>query len=461
MKSIRSFLIYSLVLSIGLVVLIAIIVGYERITHETEELYDAELAQISRVLEAVLAIELDFAEHAEPTASLSSQTLILPPAIDTDDEYDSSGHKYEKKLAFQVWSRKGVPILGSDASGAVLPFSAQAGYKNETLNNQDWRTFSLYSEQLSIWIKVGQLIEIRDEVTEEIATIFGIVPLVMFPIIILLITLNVRYGLSPLRHICREISARGTENLTPLNIKKVPSELNQVVDSVNHLLTSLDKALERQKRFTANAAHELRTPLAAIRVHVQNIYPEDDRLRRVQGHIIQGIDKLTHLFNQLITLSRAETSDYASHQQKVELTALVEGLKAQDCKRAIVDKGIEVTLDINAPVVTANPDALTIILRNLLDNALKYTPDGGLVTVRSYSDHGKVTVEVEDNGPGLSEQQQQLAFERFYRAADQTIEGCGLGLSIVYQLCNQFNYDIKLSSSTQFETGLKVSIEKV
>ncbi|WP_299183356.1 ATP-binding protein [uncultured Neptuniibacter sp.] len=459
MRSIRTFLILSLISSIGIVILLAIVISYQRVTHETEELYDAEIAQISRVLEAVLSIELEFSGGTIPEIIPAEQTLILPPEIHAEGEYDSSGHKYEKKLAFQVWNRKGVPLLGSDASGSVMTFTAEEGFLTENINQQAWRTFTLYSEKLAIWIKVGQLVEIRDEVTEEVATVYSTVPLIMLPIIIILITLIVRRGLAPLESISREISARSTENLTPLKMSSIPAELRQVVDSVNHLLISLDRALERQKRFTSNAAHELRTPLAAIKVHAQNIYPEDERLKRVQSHIIQGIDKLTNLFNQLITLSRTETNHYASQQSEVAWEGLVASLKDNALNQMLSTKAIQLHVDFSAaPVVRSNPDALAIILRNLMDNALKYTPEGGQVWVRSLQSETDVVLELEDNGPGLSDNQRQLAFERFYRASNQTIEGCGLGLSIVYQLCEQFGYQVQLAAAKPDGTGLKVTI---
>ncbi|MGH1460772.1 MAG: ATP-binding protein [Neptuniibacter sp.] len=459
MGSIRSFLTLALVGSIVLSILVAIGASYQRITHETEELYDAELAQIARVLEAMLAIQFDYSAGSFINAQPVDQKLILPPEIHSDEEYDSSGHKYEKKLSFQAWSRKGVPLLGSQASGSMLSFNASEGYAEESINGQAWRTFVLFSDQLSIWIKVGQLVEIRNEITEEVAAVYIAVPLIVLPLIVLLITLIVRKGLSPLKEINQEISERNTSYLRPLNLNRIPTELEQVVESVNNLMFSLEQALERQKRFTSNAAHELRTPLAAIKIHAQNIYPDSERLQKIQDNIVLSVDKLTHLFNQLITLSQMENHN-KTDQQTFPLSQLVEEL-IQSMQQHINERQITLDVDIGPQRIRANRDALEVLLRNLIDNAIKYTPTGGSVKIEVDTQNDDLTLLISDSGPGLNPKQRTQVFERFYRTAGQDTFGCGIGLSIVKELCDQSGYAITIEDSIIADSGLTVIVQGI
>lgn len=458
MKSIRSYLTYSLVFSIGVAVAISIGLSYNRITHETEELYDAELAQIARVLEAILKIEFKFTGIQISDTVTDKPELIIAPDIISEEEYDKSGHKYEKKLAFQVWSRKGVPILSSNAQNKLLSFSDQAGFNYESVNGNRWRTFVLYSDYLSVWIKVSQLVEIREELTHEIASVNTSFLLISLPIIFLLITLIVRKGLAPLEEINQQISIRNNANLTPLSFSKVPNELQQVVDSVNRLMVSLKLAMERQKRFTGNAAHELRTPLAAIKVHAQNIYPETERLTKIQDHIVSGIDKLTHLFNQLITLSQAESDEGVRQKEVIQLSILFDELLAE-LRPILLEKEIELQAQINPNIyVHANRDALSILLRNLLDNAAKYVLQQGQVLIAAQCIEGQVNISISDNGPGLTSEQKLHAFERFYRGSSQDKYGCGIGLSIVQEICDACDFQITLLDSNIAETGLTVTL---
>ncbi|WP_420555141.1 ATP-binding protein [Neptuniibacter marinus] len=459
MNSIRAYLTLTLVIGIGLAIAASIAMSYQRITHETEELYDAELAQISRVLEAVLSIEFEFTGVHISETTHDKQKLIISPEIIAEGEYNKDGHKYEKKLAFQVWSRKGVPLLGSGEDDADLSFSDQPGYSYETIKDKQWRTFVRYSETLSIWIKVSQSVEIREDVTHKIASVNASILLILLPVIFILITLIVRKGLSPLNEINKQISLRGNHNLTPLSFSSVPNELQQVVGSINHLMSSLGAALERQKRFTGNAAHELRTPLAAIKVHAQNMHPENERLTKIQTHIISGIDKLTHLFNQLITLSQTESSTEPTKKEKVDINGLVNEI-ISELNSVISNKQILLSILIDEKIsVQANQETLSILLRNLIDNAVKYVPERGEIRIKAEQLNAKVKFVLSDNGIGLSDEQKTHVFERFYRAASQDTDGCGIGLSIVKEICDSSGYNITLADSDIYESGLTVTLE--
>ncbi|WP_067983285.1 ATP-binding protein [Neptuniibacter pectenicola] len=458
MNSIRAYLTITLVIGIGLAIAASIAMSYQRITHETEELYDAELAQISRVLEAVLSIEFEFTGVHISETTHEKQKLVISPEIIAEGEYNKDGHKYEKKLAFQVWSRKGVPLLGSSNNDVSLSFSNEPGYSYETIDDKAWRTFVRYSDTLSIWIKVSQSVEIREDVTHKIASVNASILLILLPVIFILITLIVRKGLAPLNEINRQISLRGNNNLTPLNFTSVPNELQQIVGSINHLMSSLGAAIERQRRFTGNAAHELRTPLAAIKVHAQNMHPDNERLKNIQDHIVSGIDKLTHLFNQLITLSQAECSQVYDKKEAVNMNDLVCEITTE-LSATIHRKQITLSTHIDKNIkIQANREKLSILLRNLIDNAVKYVPDQGKVTINAELSDTRVNLSVSDNGIGLNQEQKAHVFERFYRASSQDMDGCGIGLSIVKEICDSSGYSIALSDTERYQTGLTVTV---
>lgn len=457
MRSIRSYLIWVLVGAVSVVMLGSVIASYNEISHETEELYDAELAQTARVLETLLSIQFGRSEIGLQDLEESSR-IITPPAIHSREEFDNSGHKYEKKLAFEVRTRKGVLLLGGGGPDAHLSFSALEGYGAEQSAGIDWRTFVLYSDALNVWIKVAQRVEIREELTHEVASTNAGILLLSLPIMVLLIAWLVRRGFRPLLAVTNEVSTRGPNHLEPIRLCNVPDEVGGVVVAINRLLAGLDSSLQRQRRFTSNAAHELRTPLAAIKIHAQNLLADDERTARIQKSIVQGIDKLTHMFNQLITLSRLESSTDQGALGQVELRALTDELLT-DMAPLHRAKNITIEQQVKPEIaVSANREALAILLRNLLDNALRYTPEGGRVWLALEADASGTTLFVSDNGQGLDDQQKQLVFDRFYRAAGQDSTGCGIGLSIVQEICDTYGYRIRLSDSRIDTHGLTVAI---
>jgi two-component system sensor histidine kinase QseC len=436
------------------------LVSYARVTHETEELYDAELAQTARILEALLLVELK--HSGEPLDELSPSSLhIHIPTLDADDDAEEvRGHKYEKKLAFRAWSLKGVPLLSSDGGSELLSFSHQQGYSVTEVNNKAWRTFTLFSNTLSIWITVAQSVEIRDELTEEIALQNSVILIGLIPLVILLIAWIVPRGLAPLVQINREIQSRDDRNLKPLSHEGIPLELQDVVNSLNKFMASLGESIESQRRFTANAAHELRTPLAGIKIHAQNLKADTERNQRIKNNIISGIDRLSYLFNQLITLNRVEAQarddelEFVSLSQLLDTTVTNLQAKAEQKQQQLLVKA-QTGLSLKA-----NPAKFDILLGNLLGNAIKYTPNGGLISLEVCVIHAdKASLIIEDNGPGLSEEEREKAFQRFYRAADQAIEGCGIGLSIVKEICDSAHWHISLSASES--GGLRVEVQGI
>ncbi|WP_027856004.1 ATP-binding protein [Marinobacterium jannaschii] len=459
-RSIRRGLMLMLVAAVVLLIGSSLVVSYLDIGHESEEMYDAELAKTSRILESLLLAthnaetirQLDDrrVEHNMPEPSLNVRG-------DDKDEYDESGHKYENKLSFQVWHQSGKALIGSGQK-SFLGFPAGPGFTYADSDLGDWRTFALFSDRLQSWIIVGQRMDLREELTEEIAE-HNVVPMmVVIPVLLVLIGFIIQRGFMPLIRVSGEISQRGPDMLTPISEEGVPAELTDMVSSVNRLMSRLEQALEQQKRFTSNAAHEIRTPLAAIRIHAQNLPAESDDVKRVRQQILSGTDRLTHMVNQLLTLSRIEAAESCGDRRCTDPAELIETLLGE-FRLLTAEKQQQIALLVPKPVkAELNPDAFLILMRNLVDNAVRYTPAGGQLLVDLKAEEQSLVVVVQDSGPGLTAEQRQQVFDRFYRAGGNDVEGCGIGMSIVAEICQRCDFRIELQDSDIADTGLKVVV---
>ncbi|MCE0558158.1 ATP-binding protein [Motilimonas sp. E26] len=463
MKSIRFWLIVMLTSAILVSMLGAIFISYHKVSHETEELYDAELAQLSRVLESLLSIQLDYTQNTNLASLDEKDRVINPPDVHARGEFDLYGHKYEKKLSFQVWTSQGVFLLGSGHGLDMTKLVRKPGYQieHDTAGVQ-WRSFTRYSESLKVWIKTAQQMEIREELTHEIASLNVQSLLLMLLVMIVLMVIIIQMGFRSLLRVSEEIESRNPSHLAPLDEREVPSEIMPVVHALNQLLGEIDHSIERQQRFTSNAAHELRTPLAAIKVHAQNLYPQDERTQSIQQKIVQGVDKLTHLFNQLITLSKMETELQEEGGRESSKKLLLHGLVDQQLfplSEQIKVKNLQVDNAVATDLVCLGPEnSMSILLRNLIDNAVRYSDENGMIRITATDSADGMSISVMDTGPGLDEQQKQRVFERFYRAAHQQVTGCGLGLSIVKEIVERQQYRILLHDSPLAEHGLWVEL---
>ncbi|MFT6915343.1 MAG: two-component system sensor histidine kinase QseC [Motiliproteus sp.] len=472
MKSISRFLLISLLAAVLGVTLVASLWIHRDSTHQVEELFDAELAQMSRVLQSLFEAQLKHTQLAQFQDALQYRPADIPleSSEDTDDdEATPFGHKYESKLAFVVWNGQGDELLSSQSRGSSLSFSNVPGYSSEQLDDHHWRSFMLRDPELNLWIKVAQRSDVRDELTGQIVEITLLPLLLTLPLLGLLIAMLVRRGLRPLRLVSDQLGTRNPDHMAPLDSSQVPAEIHNVVEAVNALLARLKQALERERRFTADAAHELRTPLAAIRIHAQNL--RQQRLQQALAsnkqapspatsapdHIITGIDRMTHAVEQLLTLSRLEFSSQTP-KEPLDLSRLLRQCLA-DLIPLALDRAQDIELDApEACLIKGNAASLVMLCRNLLDNAIRYTPEQGQIRVSCREQDGRIWVSVADTGPGIPVAERTKVLQRFYRLADQSINGSGLGLSIVQQIVDQHGATLSLHASELAATGLEVRL---
>jgi two-component system OmpR family sensor kinase len=282
---------------------------------------------------------------------------------------------------------------------------------------------------------------------------------VLIPLFGTVIWLAVGRGLRPLSAMSRAVAKRRPDALAPLAERDLPAELQPLAGSLNDLLSRLDAALGAQRRFTADAAHELRTPLAALKLQLDMARRADDVPARLAAYddLEAGVERAAHLVDQLLTLARVEPEALATRAADCDLVALAkEAIVARGALAA--DKRVDLGLARDAPVpVRGDPASLAILLSNLLDNALRYTPAGGKVDVAIDDDGGVAVLTVADTGPGIPAEERDRVFDRFFRGAGNRAPGSGLGLSIVKRIADAHHATITLDAPAQ-GSGLVVTV---
>ena len=266
------------------------------------------------------------------------------------------------------------------------------------------------------------------------------------------------WGLAPLRNMAAVIRARHADSLQPLQLEPLPSELAPMQAALNRLLGQIEQLLERERRFIADAAHELRTPLAVLRVHVQNATQARDEAERQQslGYLLGGIDRATRVVNQLLTLARMEPLIERGEMAQVDVLALVRETLAE-LTPWVLKQGLELDLEAEEGDyhLNADPGSLGIALQNLVTNAVNHSPAGGRLHVRLSADAQRLLLQVEDQGPGIPAEDLERVFERFYSRG--TVQGAGLGLAIVQSIARRHAGQIRLRNLDS--GGLQASLE--
>ena len=308
---------------------------------------------------------------------------------------------------------------------------------------------------LPVLVQVAETLEKRKTLATEIVKGTMVPQFVTLPLAVLLVWLALVRGIKPLAQLEKRIRARKPDDMSPLDESGVPEEVVPLVDSVNDLLSRLKVSLSTQKRFLADAAHQLKTPLAGLRMQADLAQRETDaaQLKNSLRHIGQASIRATHTVNQLLALARAETTGRALAKQRVDLVKIVSSIMADSVPRAL-DKRIDLGYDgpdagEPATHLQGNATLLGELVRNLVDNAINYTPVGGHVTVRLMVDRfsGILVLIVEDSGPGIPESERELVFQPFYRALGTNVDGSGLGLAIVQEIAQQHGASITVEDA--------------
>lgn len=381
------------------------------------ELFDTQQMLLARRL-----VTLDF-------TSLS--TLSLPKTKKMLQH--NRGKLDDDALAFAVFNREGKQVLNDGDNGKKMPFSKDdEGFHNGKLKDDDdsWRFVWLTTPDKQFRVVVGQEWEYREDMAQDLMRASVMPWLIALPFMILLLSGLVWYELIPLKRLARQLAQRMPNDETPLETQQVQKEVRPLILALNGLFSRVATMMQRERRFTSDAAHELRSPLAALKVQSEVIQlAADDQAVREHAllQLDTGISRATRLVDQLLTLSRVEADDARTAFQRVHFYQILQETMAEQLPLA--DKaGMTLTLQgQTGPEIQGNPLLLSLMIRNLLDNAIRYCPSGSDIVV-TLNTHVCI---VEDNGSGMDEANLQRLGERFWRPPGQQESGSGLGLSIV------------------------------
>lgn len=396
----------------------------------------------------------EFGDRAGPAA-----TPVVTGSIDMGSMH-SLHEEYEKKLRYQIWSGDGRLLLRSaNAPEAVM--TTLDGFSETTDGDgQVWRHFGVWDKHHDYRILVAEAHDVRNRLVRNIA-MHLISPLALgTPVLIFLLWLSVTRGLDPLGVLTREIATRKPENLTPLDAGNAPGEVRPMVLALNELLRRMTHTLESERLFTANAAHELRTPLAAIQAQLhaaRSAEGEDERLRAMD-QLQRGVERGIRLVGQLLTLARLDPELALPDVQPVSLGEVAETVCAELAPLALQrDQVLELQVEPDLLLLPGNADMLSMLLGNLVDNAIRYTQRGGHIDVDVRRCPTGFLVDVSDDGPGIPAAQREAVFDRFYRLAGQDQPGTGLGLAICRRIAELHDARIDLADGPG-GTGLMVSV---
>lgn len=428
MKSIRRQLLVSLLSALALGGLIAAAGIYLSVQREFNEVFDYELKQVA----------LSFRED-------SLGMPIPPPIVEEDDD-----------LVIQIWDRAGNLVYTSDQL-PILPPRVQAGYSSVDTADNRWRIFNIDSH--------GYTIQVAQPKGVRHALAAGAAGRTMIPIVLLIAVLGVVIwfiigrGLRPLNKVADAVEQRSASAMQPLSNDDLPIEVRPLVVALNHLLGRLEGALLAHRTFIADAAHELRTPLAAVQLQIQiaRRARTDEERAEAFAQLEEGVKRSIHLVQQLLTLAREEPELVERVTGPVELAQLARQAVADHASLAEA-KDIDIGVEGEQPVwITGNAEALRAMLGNLIDNAIRYIQRGGRIDVTARSQDNQAVLMVTDNGPGIAADFRERAFDRFWRGEGSREIGSGLGLAIVKNVVDHHGATVSLEPA-HHDRGLRVMV---
>lgn len=443
MKSIRGFLVIVLLAIVTLANFAAALRGYLGSMDEAERLFN------QRMLQQVDLLNYTLPQLREKTAAREEALLLPARASDA-----------EASLEFQWVAQDGQLLARSADMPEQVVVPLVEGFRFVNFHHYRWHILVTPSSDKASWFIVAERADQRYRLAESMI-LQAVYPMVLaIPVIGLIIWWVLGVGLKPVTNLARELRQREATDLHSLDQQDMPIELAQLAQSANDLLRRLDASFAREKRFSGDAAHELRTPIAALKIHCENLLHEFHPAPVSVNKLKLGIERMSYLVEQILLLNRTAPDHFMGTFETVNLTQLA--------KQAIVEQSEALELkhhqiEFNGEECWVSGDraALISLLNNLLGNAIKYTPDRGRIEINTWLRGRDVVLEVMDNGPGIPDAERERVFDRFYRLGgdrhNSKTTGCGLGLSIVQQVVDLHCAHIALTQS-RFGQGLLVMV---
>jgi two-component system sensor histidine kinase QseC len=427
---------------------------YRGMMHEADEIFNAALLQTGRVLDGIMT-------HQSIEANRHHLERALERTIDIETSTDDVNERqaYEKKLFFIILDNNGAILLKSPSAPDLTWGALKAGFSRFEHDNHTWIGLTLKGSDEDLWIIVGERDDIREEVIEYIGSALLTPLLFIFPIILFFLWRTISLALRPLQNVVEAVRRQDLNHLKPVSVDHMPTEIDPLLAAINQMVGKLDSAYQREKRFVSDASHELRNPLAALLINVDNALEEnsDSDVAESLESMKLSIARLSHLVSQLLFLSYSENPLVSQEFSPIDLShlcgSIVEHHQATALARGQV---INFNTTENNFQVDGVESLLASLVSNLLDNAMKYSPEKSTINVSCLYEGDDIVIRVEDSGEGLSSELQTQIVNRFVRAGNHKVAGAGLGLSIVRSIAEVHSATMALSHSEL--GGLAISI---
>ncbi len=435
MTSMRTRLFAILLATTGAVWLFAATWIYASTQAEVERVLDARLMEAARMVSSLIS---DHRIDAGEAADAATADAPPPP-------FQQADGSYSRQLSCQIWSLQGNLVGRSESAPQTSLASHTSGFEETEIDGERWRVYAVVNPKLGVRVLVGDSLEIRERLIGDVVKGLLLPALVVLPVLAALIWFSVGRGLAPLTRIAEGLAGRSASELHPVDGAAAPREVRPVVVALNSLFGRVAEARERERSFTAYAAHELKTPLAGLKTQAQIALRADDASvqKEALSRISTSVDRTSRVVRQLIDLAAVDAAKGAPADELVDLSMLLSEV-ASELETQLSNADVRVVVEVAdasaAPVgIRADRGLVRLVVRNLIENAIQHSPKGGEVRcrVRGSEQDRHVVVEILDQGPGIPAADEKRVLERFFRGPKPRGHGSGLGLSIVQMALNR------------------------
>jgi len=421
---------------------------YRGTTHEADEIFDAALVQTARILDGIMTRQAIEANRHHLEQALE-RAVSVENRKNRDDE-DEELHAYEKKLFFVIRDTAGTVLLNSHFAPDLGSDAPKAGFDELQVNRKNWISLTLKASDDDLWIIVGERSDVREEVTEYIGSAL-LTPLVfILPIVLFFLWRTLSLALKPLQQAVDEVSEQDINNLKKVTVEGMPLEIEPLLQAINQMVGKLDSAYQREKRFVSDASHELRNPLAALLINIDNALEEnnDAEVEESLTSMKQSIARLSHLVSQLLLLSHSENPLSSKELTCVDLRSLCEAVIGSYRDIALArNQRLSLEMSHGDYRIEGVEALLSSLISNLVDNSIKYCNAGCQIKLSCYYEDKDIVICVDDSGEGLDKAMREKVVSRFFRGDSKSVIGAGLGLSITEAIAEIHSATMDLTES--------------
>jgi two-component system sensor histidine kinase QseC len=439
-RSLRGRMMLLLMLGIAAMWVVTASAMYREAHRSAERLLDEELERTARLLLALAEHEL----VEEKESPLELRAGVFGSAA--------------QPFAYQLFDQERHLLARSALAPEKPMVEGAGGLADVQLNGSRWRVVAIRDQPGGLEVQMGETYAKRTQQGSRLALRLTLPFAVGFPLVAIFAWLLITRGLQPIAAVTQQVSGRAPHDLQPLTLAAAPREILPLMIEINRLFRRIEEALAGEKRFTGDAAHELRTPLAGLRAQAQlalRVTTPDEQNTALR-HVIAGVDRVAHLIDQLLVLARLDPAGAPFEQELVELGPIA-AAAVDELRETAAARHISIEQHLEPTEVIGNSGALGVMVRNLLDNAVRYTPEGGRVRLAIRPQGSAGLISVSDTGPGLTAEQRERVFDRFYRGRGTRQPGSGLGMSIVKRVAELHDATVELGDGID-GSGLGVTV---